>query len=93
MKTWKKRLTDDLEPVLLAPDPRPQISAYHNMPYAIYLYPPDNELAVRKETALLRTRLERAGKRVTSISLAECLAEAIQRAGSLRPKNRPVPRK
>ncbi len=33
---WKKRLTGQLEPILMQPDPRPQISAYHDMPYAIF---------------------------------------------------------
>ena len=62
-------------------DPRPAISAYHDMPYAIFRYPPEDEFAVRKETALLRTRLEQAGKRVTSISLSECMSEALEAVG------------
>ena len=36
------------------------------MPYAIFRYPPEDEFAVRKEVTLLRTRLEQAGKRVTT---------------------------
>ena len=44
MNEWKLRLTRDLEPVLREPDPRAAISAYHNMPYAIFHYPPDEEL-------------------------------------------------
>lgn len=71
------RLTSLLEPALLAPDPRPAISAYHDMPYALFRYDPEDELELRKELALLATRLEQAGKRVTRISLAECLAEAM----------------
>jgi hypothetical protein len=47
------------------------------MPYAIFLYPPDAEFALRSELSLLKTRLEQAGKRVTVISLAECLARAL----------------
>jgi len=78
MSDWNKRLTKQLEPILMASDPRPAISAYHDMPYAIFRYPPDEEFAVRKETTLLRTRLEQAGKRVTSISLAECMAKALE---------------
>ena len=42
-------------------DPRPAISAYHDMPYAIFRYPPEDELAVRQEMALLRTRLDASG--------------------------------
>ena len=68
MTDWKVRLIGQLEPVLTQTDPRPAISAYHDMPYAIFRYPPEDEFAVRQETALLRTRLDQAGKRVTSIS-------------------------
>jgi hypothetical protein len=78
---WKARLTGQLEPVLMAPDPRPQISAYHDMPYAIFRYSPEYEFAVRKEVALLRTRLEQVGKRVTTISLAECMLSALEAEG------------
>jgi hypothetical protein len=81
MPDWKERLTQQLEPALRRPDPRQQISAYHDMPYAIFRYPPEDELAVRQETALLRTRLEQIGKRVTVISLAECLYEALEAEG------------
>jgi len=81
MSDWKRRLTRDLEPVLMAEDPRPQISAYHDMPYAIFRYLPEHEFAVRREVALLRTRLEQAGKRVTVISLARCLQDAFEREG------------
>ena len=80
MNDWQGRLTRGLEPVLRQGDPRPQISAYHDMPYAIFLYPPDAEFALRAELGLLRTRLEQAGKRVTTISLADCLARALAEA-------------
>ncbi len=81
MSDWKQRLTLALEPILREPDPRPKISAYHNMPYAIFRYPPDDEFALRGEITLLRTRLEQAGKRVTVISLAICLEMALEREG------------
>jgi hypothetical protein len=81
MTDWKARLTQRLEPVLREQDPRPGISAYHDMPYAIFRYPPEEEFAVRKEVAMLRTRLEQAGKRVTTISLAECMREALESEG------------
>jgi hypothetical protein len=83
MTEWKKRLKDVLEPALVLPDPRSKISAYHDMPYAIFLYPPEDEFALRKEIALLKTRLEQAGKRVTVISLAECLWEGLNSEISL----------
>lgn len=81
MNPWKQRLTKDLEPVLLATDPRPAISRYHDLPFGIFVYPPQEEFAVRKEVALLRTRLQQTGKRVTTISLAECLHEALTAEG------------
>jgi len=85
MTDWKQRLTRDIEPILREADPRPKISAYHNMPYAIFRYPPDVEFALRAEVSLLRTRLEQGGKRVTPISLAKCLETALEREG-LTPK-------
>jgi hypothetical protein len=78
MIDWKHRLKNTLEPILKRQDPRPQLSAYHNMPCAIFYYPPEDEWHVRQEVAMLRTRLEQAGKRVTTISLAECLQSALQ---------------
>jgi hypothetical protein len=81
MSDWKQRLTGVLEPILRETDPRPKISAYHNMPYAIFRYSPDDEFAIRGEITMLRTRLEQAGKRVTIISLAGCLEMALEREG------------
>lgn len=70
-----------LEAILRAPDPRPTISAYHDMPYAIFRYDPADEFALRQEIALLRTRLEQTGKRVIVISLAECMQAALEAEG------------
>ncbi len=81
MPDWKERLTQQLEPVLKQPDPRQQLSAYHDMPYAIFRYPPEEEFGVRRQVSLLRTRLEQVGKRVTVISLAECLDAALEAEG------------
>jgi len=81
MTDWQDRLTQSLEPVLKQADPRPHISAYHDMPYAIFRYPPEEEFAVRQAAALLCTRLEQAGKRVTTISLAACLYMALDAEG------------
>jgi hypothetical protein len=81
MSDWMERLTQRLEPVLRQPDPRQQISAYHDMPYAIFRYPPEEEFAVRQQVSLLRTRMEQLGKRVTIISLAKCLADALEAEG------------
>lgn len=81
MSDWRFRLTEDLEPILRATDPRPGLSAYHDMPYAIFWYPPEAEFALRQELTKLETRLMQAGKRVTRISLAECMATALADEG------------
>jgi BREX protein BrxB len=73
-----ERLTRDLEPVLSLPDPRTKISAYHDMPYAIFRYPAEEEFELRKQVTLLETRLTQRGKRIKRISLAECLDEAMR---------------
>jgi hypothetical protein len=78
---WKTRLTSGLEPLLALPDPRPRISAYDNLPFAIFLYPPDAEFAVQEECARLATRLANRGKRVTTVSLSERLWTAMEREG------------
>ena len=77
MSDLRTRLTKQLEPILLSRRPAAPISAYHDMPYALFRYDPDDELELRKELTLLTIRLEQAGKRVTRISLAECLEEAM----------------
>lgn len=78
---WRHRLTHDLEPALALPDPRPAISAYHDMPFAIFVVPPEDEFPLREELALLRTRLTSKGKRVTTVSLARLLHSALVSAG------------
>jgi Domain of unknown function (DUF1788) len=82
MTDFEKRLRDDLEPILGSPDPRQKLSAYHDMPYALFRYDPEEEYRLRGELSLLQTRLVQKGKRVTRISLAKCLHEAMS---SLRP--------
>jgi hypothetical protein len=77
MTDIEKRLRNDLEPHLAAPDPREKISAYHDMPYALFRYDPDQEYLLRREVTMLATRLTQKGKRVTRISLAECLRAAM----------------
>ncbi len=77
MSDWKQRLRKNLEPLLMQSDPRPGLSTYHNMPYGIFVYPPSAEFDLRTELSMLRTRLEHGGKRVTVISLAECVADAL----------------
>lgn len=77
MSELRERLCGLLEPVLEDRDPRGRISAYHDMPYAIFRYDAEDELAMRAEVTGLKTRLEIRGKRVSVISLADCLHAAI----------------
>jgi hypothetical protein len=78
MSDLEQRLRADLEPVLSLPDPRARMSAYHDMPYALFRYAPEDELELRKQVTLLVTRLEQKGKKVQSISLAKCLRQAME---------------
>jgi hypothetical protein len=51
---------------------------YHDLPFAIFCYPPHQEWAMRREIGLLKTRLEKDTERViVTISLAELLWQAI----------------
>ena len=78
MTDFERRLRDDLEPILGSPDPREKLSAYHDMPYALFRYDPEQEYPLRHELTMLATRLAQKGKRVTRISLAECLYTALE---------------
>lgn len=78
MNMFEARLRTDLEPVLSLPDPRDRISAYHDMPYALFHYDPEEEFDLRQQLSLLQTRLEQKSKRVIRISLAECLSAALE---------------
>ncbi len=78
MTDLEHRLKQDLEPVLEMPDPRQRISAYHDMPYALFRYDPEDEFTLRHQVTMLETRLEQKGKLVRRISLAECLDAAMR---------------
>jgi len=78
MSDWKVRLRETLEPILSKEDPRPDISAYRDMPLCIFLYDPVEEFSLRQELSLLRTRLEQRGKRITVVSLMVCMIEALE---------------
>ena len=79
MNDLQKRLRQDLEPILLLDDPRTKLSAYHDMPYAIFRYDPEDEFELRREVSMLCTRLEQAGKRPPRrVSLAQCLDAAMR---------------
>jgi len=78
MSDIEHRIKNDLEPILQLPDPRPRMSAYHDMPYALFRYEPDEEFHLRQQVTLLETRLTQKGKRIKRISLAECLDDAMR---------------
>ncbi|MGH7746411.1 MAG: BREX protein BrxB domain-containing protein [Candidatus Dormibacteria bacterium] len=78
MSDLEQRLKRVLQPILELPDPRAKISAYHDMPYALFRYDPEDEFELRKQVTLLETRLTQIGKRITRISLAECLDDAMR---------------
>lgn len=78
MSDWQARLCGQLEQLLSTPDPRKTaFSAYHDMPYAIFHYPPENELGLRHELSMLKTRLQQKGKHVHMISLADVVCDLI----------------
>ena len=83
MKDWKVRLREELEPILLKEDPRPDISAYKDMPLCIFLYDPESEFALRQELSLLKTRLEQKRKRITTVSLMDCMKEALEKCAPI----------
>ena len=78
MSELEHRIRNVLEPVLALQDPRQRISAYHDMPYALFRYDAEEEFELRQQVTLLETRLSQKGKRIKRISLAECLDEAMR---------------
>jgi Domain of unknown function (DUF1788) len=55
----------------------PRISVYHDLPFAILRYDPDEEWELRREVKLLATRLGALGKEVRIIPMSEFLWKAI----------------
>ena len=47
MSDLEHRIKQDLEPILELSDPRERISAYHDMPYALFRYDPEEEFDLR----------------------------------------------
>jgi hypothetical protein len=46
------RIKTSLESILELTDPRERISAYHDMPYALFRYEPEEEFELRKQITL-----------------------------------------
>lgn len=56
----------------------PRISVYHDLPFAIFRYDPEEEWVLRRESRLLATRLEETGKKTCIIHMSELLWKAIE---------------
>lgn len=56
----------------------PRISVYHDLPFAIFRYDPEQEWAIRREARLLATRLDEAGKKTSIVRISDFLWKGIQ---------------
>ena len=81
IKEWQRCLHSQLEPVLSAADSGAGLSTYTDMPFGIFLYPPEDEWELRGELRDLVIRLANAGKTVQRLSMAVLLQQAIEAAG------------
>lgn len=78
---WRGRLKERLEPLLKSPNLLAEISTYQGVPFALFVYPPTDERELRREAAMLATRVEHeAGRKVHLISMAELVWKAIREA-------------
>jgi len=75
MSSLRKRI-DDLETDLKHEPTR--ISVYHDLPFAIFRYNPEDEWEMRREMKNLEIRLANSGKRVVELSLEMILWDALQ---------------
>ncbi len=60
-----------------------RISVYHDLPFAILRYDPNDEWQLRRETRLLATRLAETGTDVQTIPMSELLWESIDKSEGL----------
>jgi hypothetical protein len=56
----------------------PRINVYHDLPFAIMRYHPNDEWEMRREIKLLATRLQAAGKEIHVIPMSELLWSALE---------------
>ena len=75
MSSLKHRI-ELLETDLRASPPR--ISVYHDLPFAILRYDPEEEWELRRQVRLLATRLSKAGRQVHCMAMSEFLWKAIE---------------
>lgn len=64
----------------LPPNP-PRFRVHEDLPFAVLVYDPDQEWQLRKEARHLATRIDKAGRKVVFVSLAELMWEAIESEG------------
>ena len=62
-----------------------QISVYNDMPFAIFLYPPEEEWNVRSAIESLIIKLSNKGKTITKISFETLMWELFQQIGTIDP--------
>lgn len=73
LKEWMEMLEQDL-----VADPM-RISVYHDLPFALFRYPPRDEFAFRKQVRLLAHSLtQRHARKVHFVSLAKLLWESVR---------------
>ncbi|NQV10838.1 MAG: DUF1788 domain-containing protein [Cyanobacteria bacterium] len=80
-KEWQRCLQQQLEPVLTAAVSGVGLSTYTDMPFGIFLYPPEDEWELRQALRDLVVRLANAGKTVQRLSMAQLLEQSIEAAG------------
>ena len=86
---WRRRLQERLEPLLKSPNLLAGISTYQGVPFALFVYPPPAELELRREVAMIATRVEHeTGRRMHLISMAELVWSALREA--FPPDGRPL---
>jgi hypothetical protein len=81
MSSLKNRI-EHLESDLKA-DPL-RISVYHDLPFAIFRYNPEEEWTLRREARLLATRLGEIGRKTFIIHMSELLWQAIEDSEGIR---------
>ena len=72
-----------------APIPAWGLSTYTDMPFGIFLYPPEDEWELRQALRDLVVRLENAGKTVQRLSMAQLLEQSIAGRGAVAGGDRP----
>ena len=62
----------------------PRISVYHDLPFAIFRYEPEEEWTLRREARLLATRLGEAGKKTSIIHMSDLLWKAVEETEGIK---------